>query len=294
MTAIQSSVLRTSSALGDDCREDAVSFVVDRDVLRGNLIVPVSPTHMVLFLHGWGGLRNGPHNLLTQLARALARDNVASLRFDFRRRGESDGADNHTTLDAMGDDAVAAATFLRQRFPNCTMHLVGICSGGNIAIGVMDRIPDVAGLFLLSVYPFSDGDSFGRNLNRTRHHVREYWQKLWLPATWKKLIRGEIFFAAIARVLFSHFHARNDTQIENRDDRHTAHLDNLLDRTISIRMIYGDADPDFQASYDYFSTFAETNDVPIDFDVIPHANHNFYSSAWTEQLAQNLRQFVRT
>ena len=60
----------------------------------------------LVLLHGWTAYRIGPHRIFVKMARRLARRGIASIRFDFRGRGDSTGAADDTTLDTMIDDAV--------------------------------------------------------------------------------------------------------------------------------------------------------------------------------------------
>jgi pimeloyl-ACP methyl ester carboxylesterase len=265
--------------------------------VRGNLLLPDAPGDVaVLMLHGWGGLRSGPHNLITHLARALATAGVPSLRFDFRSRGESSGDDetDGATLPGMAADALAAANLLIERSGASKLVTLGLCSGGNVAIGILDRLPKPAGLFLLSVYPFSDGDAFGRDVHRTAHYLGVYWRKLWMRETWRKFFRGEIFFRSIGKVLFGHYFAKKDDQLaDSAESASEDHRKNLRRVSCPVEMIYGDADPDFEPSHAYFAEYQAKHQLDIHFHVIPGANHNYFSLAWKDQITERLLSFVR-
>lgn len=45
----------------------------------------------IIMLHGWGGYRTGPHDMLVKLARELVHDGYDCFRFDFRGKGYSQG-----------------------------------------------------------------------------------------------------------------------------------------------------------------------------------------------------------
>lgn len=280
--------------------EEAVSFAVDGEHLRGNLVSRPDPgPTAVLFLHGWGGVRSGPHNLLTSMARAVGEAGFASLRFDFRGRGESEGDGASASLPSMATDTLAAAAYLKDRSGACNLVLVGICSGGNVGIGVLDRLAWVNGLFLLSVYPFSDGDSFGRDARRTAHFLKVYWGKLWQARTWRKLVHGEVDFRQIFNVLFGHFRKREEPAEDNAEEAPdetppgALHLDNLLRQRLPVRMLYGGADPDFKASLDYYRGFSEAHDYGIEFETIDGANHNFYAQEWKAHIVEQLIIFLQ-
>lgn len=288
--------LTTAITLAGGWREEAVGIPVGGGELRGNLLLgPVPAGLAALLLPGWGGGRSGPHGLLTRLARELAAAGIPSLRFDFRGRGEASGDGQATTLDSMGEDALAAAACLRQRSGAKRLLLVGICSGGNVGIGILDRLDGVAGLFLLSVYPFSDGDSFGRGARRSAHFLRVYWQKLRRPETWRKFRRGEIDFATVGKVLLGPLcrHRAPAAAPAAPATPGQEHLRKLLRERPSLYMIYGTADPDYRASRAYYGDFAERHRYAARFLDLPGANHNFYSEAWKGRLAAELAAFAK-
>lgn len=307
-TAAPGALLCPSVALGPGLREEAVAFTVAGERVCGQLILPAQPAPVaLLFLHGWGGVRGGPHDLLTTLARTLGDTGVASLRFDFRGRGDSEGDGLAASLAGMAEDGLAAAALLQQRTGVKRLLLVGICSGGNVGIGMLDRLPSVSGLFLLSVYPFGDGDSFRRDAQRSAHFLREYTRKLLLGSTWRRLVRGEVDLAAVWRVLSRPLRRRfakksaaaSATSVAVPSPSAPATppasspLDHLRTRKMPVQMLYGGADPDYAASLAYYQAFATRHHYPLTFTTLPGASHNFYSLAWKAELAERLQQFVK-
>ncbi len=280
------------------CRERVVQFEVNDQMVRGNLI-QTGPDAAVgaLILHGWGGVRSGPHGLLTVLARKLGELGVPSIRFDLRGRGESDGSATAADLVTMAEDGLAAAKILQSEAGVRKLLLIGICSGGNVGIGLLDRLPDVESLFLLSVYPFGDGDSFKRDAQRTAKHLKEYWKKLWLKETWKKLVRGGIDFRTIFQIITKPLR-RNKKKAPAKatakeETTETRPIDNLLLNRPKALMLYGDTDPDYEGSRAYYEGFAEQQKYPIRILTIAGANHNFYSMEWTEQIINELKGFLK-
>ncbi len=121
----------------------------------------------VVTLHGWGGYRIGPHRFMVKLCRALAREGVASLRFDFRGRGDSTGEQSAATLDTMIDDACRAVELAAKRAPGNAIVLWGLCSGGNVAIGAATLKSDVRDLILLSTLLFIPQKQASEKIART-------------------------------------------------------------------------------------------------------------------------------
>jgi hypothetical protein len=146
--------------------------------LAGTLTLPVGDVDIfdeapiVLIVPGSGptdrngnsplGISAAPYALL---AEALAEQGIPSVRID--KRGMFGSADavadaNDVTIAAYGDDLLAWAKTIQQRFPTrngarCVVPL-GHSEGGLVALAAMDRLPDTCGLVLISApgRPFGD------------------------------------------------------------------------------------------------------------------------------------------
>ncbi|OGV90460.1 MAG: hypothetical protein A3K19_33585 [Lentisphaerae bacterium RIFOXYB12_FULL_65_16] len=287
--------------LTPDLAETAVRFDAYDDALVGNLVQPRQSAPLgVVFAHGWSGNRSGPHGILTHIARELGHAGFPSIRFDFRGRGESTGNGMATTLATMASDLVAAATLLQRECGVRKLVYLGVCSGGNVAIGNLPRLPAPAGLVLLSVYPFSDGDSFGRDVHRTWHYAREYARKACRAETWGRLVRGDIRLRQVGNVLFGHLVRRkkrdDSTEPQGQKTPESSppkkHLAKLRPDLPAL-LIYGTADPDTRAARQYYEEYATMHRLPLEFVEIPGANHNFSSVAWTRQITELTVGFCR-
>ena len=76
-----------------------------------------------------------------RIAKGLAAEGIAVLRFDFTGLGHSEGEFANTTFSANVDDLVAAADFLRDHH-GVPALLVGHSLGGAAVLAAADRIPD--------------------------------------------------------------------------------------------------------------------------------------------------------
>jgi hypothetical protein len=105
--------------------------------LRGMIHRPASSgrARAVVFFHGFAGDRMESHWIFIKCARALAREGIASLRFDFFGSGESEGEFRDATLLTEIADAKDAVAFLRRQkgIDGSRMGLVGLSLGGCIA-----------------------------------------------------------------------------------------------------------------------------------------------------------------
>lgn len=120
-------------------KESLVEFPNARGkLLRGMIHQPASvrgPRPAVIFLHGFTGDRMESHWIFIKCARALARQGIASLRFDFYGSGESDGTFYEATLQSEIADARAAVRLMQQQkgFDAARLGICGLSLGGCVA-----------------------------------------------------------------------------------------------------------------------------------------------------------------
>ena len=107
--------------------------------LRGVLHLPAYPLSQtspgVLLFHGFTGNRMESHWMFVKCSRALAREGIASLRFDFFGSGESDGEFRQMTLSGEIADGRAAVAFMRKQkgVDPDRLGLIGLSLGGAVA-----------------------------------------------------------------------------------------------------------------------------------------------------------------
>jgi len=96
---------------------------------------PANGYPAVVILHGFTGNRAGDHRLLPLLSRELMRRGVASLRFDFRGSGESEGDFSEMTVAREVEDVHAAFRFVRELpdVDGTRVSLLGFSMGGMVA-----------------------------------------------------------------------------------------------------------------------------------------------------------------
>ncbi len=104
----------------------------------------------VLFLHGFLGDKLEAHRIFLKMAHLLEKEGIASLRFDFRGCGESEGDSKALTLDSMVSDAKAALSFLKQqpKIDSSKIALLGMSLGGGIASILAGTVPGISALVL--------------------------------------------------------------------------------------------------------------------------------------------------
>lgn len=117
--------------------EHPIHFDVDSQRCHGMLHLPLSggPHPAVLMLHGFTGQRMEPHRLFVLFSRLLAEHGIASLRFDFRGSGESEGSFDEMTVSRELEDVRAAHDFLKAQpqIDPARIGLLGLSMGGMVA-----------------------------------------------------------------------------------------------------------------------------------------------------------------
>ncbi len=133
-----------------------VSFNNGDAVLKGTLVMPEnasSQTPVLLMVTG-SGLQNRDeeffeHKPFAVIADALARQGIATLRYDDRGFGESTGDLVNVTTEDFKNDALAGVEFLRKQFKR--VGILGHSEGGTIGLmlaaeGKVDFVISLAGM----------------------------------------------------------------------------------------------------------------------------------------------------
>ena len=248
-------------------------------------------TTAVILLAGWGGTRYGPQRILWQAARALAARGFSTLRLDFRGRGDSAG-DPAATLDGMIADALAGANWLRARGIT-RIHLIGLCSGGNVALGAAAQGHLTGDVICWSLLPFMEHKEQATRQGTPRGvMVRQLWRKLWRADTWRKLLRGEANVRGAVQTL-----AKDKEGDADERQRKTSRRDILADLTHfrgHLHLLYGSADPEAAGSRAFFEAWRDQHHIAGATHVISGAPHNYYTAQWTRQVIEQTVAWLGT
>jgi pimeloyl-ACP methyl ester carboxylesterase len=119
--------------------------------LRGTLVTPDGAVSAaVVFVHG-GGVTRDEGGFFTRIAEGLAKVGVASLRFDLRGHGESDGRQEELTLASILNDIDAALGHVAQETGAELAHLLAASFAGGITAYFAVQHPErVRGLVLVN------------------------------------------------------------------------------------------------------------------------------------------------
>jgi exosortase A-associated hydrolase 2 len=102
----------------------------------------------VLVVHPFAEEQKFSHRVLVNLARELARRDVATLRFDLSGCGDSFGDSRDATLARWKEDIRSARALVETRFPEAPLVLMGLRLGATLALDLATESPQPAALVL--------------------------------------------------------------------------------------------------------------------------------------------------
>lgn len=151
------------------------------------------PTSLgVVIVNGGAQYRAGAHRLFVQLARHLAAQGHAVLRFDLPGQGDSPG--EPVSFEDTAPHIGAAIDMLHQQLP-LLQHtaLAGLCDGASASLLFLHASNDPRITHLTLLNPWVHSETV-RARTRLKHYYR---QRLLMPDFWKKLLAGRIAWTAL-------------------------------------------------------------------------------------------------
>ncbi|OBA68233.1 alpha/beta hydrolase [Nocardia sp. 852002-20019_SCH5090214] len=119
--------------------------------LAATLVTPDQPTNRAVVLVHGGGVTREEGGFFTRLAAGLADAGIASLRFDLRGHGDSEGRQEELTMAATLNDIRVSITHLREATGASEIGLCGASfAGGICAYYAAKRPDDLSRLVLLN------------------------------------------------------------------------------------------------------------------------------------------------
>lgn len=272
--------------------------------LVGIVCLPEMPTpHGVLIVVGGPQYRSGSHRQFTLLARDLARQDIASFRFDYRGMGDSEG--DTRTFEQVNDDVRAALDCFLARAP-LVRHAIlwGLCDAASAAL-YYASVGDsrVSGLVLLNPWVHSLP---GEQRARLKHY---YSKRIADPAFWHKLFVGGVALGSSVADLLRAIKAvlagsRQDAIPAESKPLQGAAL-NYIDRMlVGLRSFQGPVlivlsgndlvSQEFQHLADSHPGWKAACSPPkVEKHLLVEANHTFSSHLWREQVSGLTAQWLK-
>lgn len=168
-------------------QESAHLFQCEDEELVGIVSLPeVAMTGIgVLIVVGGPQYRAGSHRQFVLLARALAREGVPCMRFDYRGMGDATG--HKRDFESVDADMRAAVDVFHSLVPGLSgVVLWGLCDGATAATFYASRDPRVRALMLLNPWVKT---AAGQARTYLKHY---YLKRLWSREFWLKLLKGGV------------------------------------------------------------------------------------------------------
>ena len=244
-----------------------------------------------IFLHGWGGYRTGPHDMLVKLADLLCEGGYYVLRFDFRGKGYSGSKDFKPTIQSLHEDIDAVIRYTITKLNITNISLLGICSGAQLALEyACAGQTEITNVICLSLPPIQHDAKTVRQttLIEAKQDLKHYAGLMFKKQTWHKVINRQINF----NLIFHMFTKKICTLVHNcLPDPQNNSIKSKKEHCFSsfkggVLLIYGDKDPEASVSLQQVDHWLRNQAIHYSSFYIKGANHSFYSLHWEKQVSK--------
>lgn len=281
-------------------QERPTVFECDGDRLIGIIALPAQPIETgVIIIVGGPQYRAGSHRQFTLLARYLAEQGIASIRFDYRGMGDSEGdMRNFEAIDA--DIKAALDTLTTQTSVINQVVLWGLCDAASAALYYGHTDHRVKGLVLLNPWVHTEA---GAARSRIKHY---YLARLLSKAFWVKLFTGKVKMgASIAELADSARKAREPQTVATAipsDPRHGSpgYIERMRKSmqkyTGKVMIILSGNDLTAQEFLDLVKNDKQwnilSNRSQVQHAYLSDANHTFSANTWRKKVGELSSRWV--
>ena len=268
----------------------ALVFDCAGERLYGVLDMPAAPHRRgVLVVVGGPQYRAGSHRQFTLLARSLAAQGIAAMRFDYRGMGDSEGA--MRDFENVGDDLRAAVDTFFAEVPGLTeVVLWGLCDAASAAALYAAGDARVAGLVLLNPWVRTESGA-------AKATLKHYYRALLLDAgLWKKIATLRFDYGAAWKSLLGLLgSAAKAAPSGTLPDRMHAGLDRFGGKLLVILSGADLTAQEFAGLADGDPKWRSLLAAPrVARRSLPKADHTCSRREWHEQVAQWSADWVRS
>ena len=166
--------------------EEPIVFPCHAEELVGMLHHPEHPAATgVIIVVGGPQYRVGSHRQFLFLARFLATQGIAVLRFDYRGMGDSSG--DLRTFESINDDIHSAVEVFKRKVPEIkSIVLWGLCDAASASLFYVHKNPNINGLVLLNPWVRTESSEASAYLKNY------YLARLLNINFWRKFFSGEV------------------------------------------------------------------------------------------------------
>jgi exosortase A-associated hydrolase 1 len=277
--------------------ERPLIFDCEGEHLVGVLASPETPAPVgVIIIVGGPQYRAGSHRQFVRLARRLAAEGFAVLRFDYRGMGDASGG--ALTFEECAPDIAAAVDALLAHCPDVErVVLWGLCDAASAALMyVRDRRDArIAGLVLLNPWARSEA-----TLSKT--HLKHYYGKrLTERDFWVKLFSGGMHAGAALRDFARNLRRAAMRPRQEKTNAPITFQDRMLDGWRSFRgptlLVLSDADLTAKEFLEYAQSSPSWRGLLQRPDVercdIAGADHTFSAASWSKAVETQTLQWLR-
>ena len=269
----------------------ALAFACNGHWLYGVLDVPAAPmTRGVLFVVGGPQYRAGSHRQFALLARELAKDGCAAMRFDYRGMGDSEG--EMRSFDDVDDDLRCAIDAFFSAVPTLTeVVLWGLCDAASASALYAASDARVSGLVLLNPWVRTEAGEAKATL---KHYYRA---RLFDRGLWQKIASGRFNYrsaaASLGRILGTAATAPvTPTALPQRMAERLGRFDGKLLVLLSGADLTAQEFSDLAGSDPAWKKLLAAPGATS--KTLPKADHTFSREPWHEQVTQWTREWVRS
>ena len=281
--------------------EQAIVFNCADCRLLGIATLPETPAEMgMLIVVGGPQYRAGSHRQFTLLARQLAEQGIASMRFDYHGMGDSEG--DMRNFEAVDNDIRAAIDTLLKHVPELRRVAIwGLCDAASAALYYAHTDPRVGGLILLNPWVHTEASA---SRARLKHY---YLSRLMQRSFWTKLLSGKIMLSNSVGDLTKSAYGGVATEASPdfsmpTDPRHGSpgYIDRMFDGLKCFRgeVLFILSGNDLTAQ-EFIALTQQDNrwkklyrSPKISSETVKKANHTFSSQALRDQVATHTVQWV--
>lgn len=253
--------------------------------------------------------RAGSHRQFTLLCRHLASVGIASMRFDFRGMGDSEGQPSLDVEGIFTDIRAAIDVFLREAPQVREVVLWGLCGAASAAALYAPDDARVTGIVMLNPWVRTEQ---GRARAQLRHY---YLDRLMTLDVWRRLLRGKFKLGAALKSFFADVRdatGAGSTPVEpthgvgsagSSEDRTSRSLpDRMLDALSKfsgrVLIILSTNDLTANEFREVTRTSRRWRGLLTSARITRHdlagANHTFSRADWRDQVAQWTARWVKT